>query len=177
MSREQHERKCPACGEWMSATAPKCLNCGRRVDEAEDDTEANGTPSVPWRRVLAFVGLIGVIVVVAFFVRPFRGCNQQDPAEAEAERRQRELGKFVDPRGSLNDTSAVTWAEVEPREEIRSNDIQQPNAHINSSRFSSCPREKESNTPQYHAIPHGFELTLQFDGLLRRFQWPLQNHR
>ena len=25
---EQHERKCPTCGERISATAPKCFNCG-----------------------------------------------------------------------------------------------------------------------------------------------------
>lgn len=39
---ETHERFCPHCNERMSATAAKCLNCGRYVDEDEDDEEPAG---------------------------------------------------------------------------------------------------------------------------------------
>jgi hypothetical protein len=36
---EQHERKCPTCGERISATAPKCFNCGEYVVDDDDDEE------------------------------------------------------------------------------------------------------------------------------------------
>jgi tRNA(Ile2) C34 agmatinyltransferase TiaS len=42
---EQHERHCPRCGNRMAATARKCLNCGRYVEEDEDDEEAESGSS------------------------------------------------------------------------------------------------------------------------------------
>jgi hypothetical protein len=37
--RENQERKCPTCSEWISATAPKCFNCGEYVDGRDDEKE------------------------------------------------------------------------------------------------------------------------------------------
>ncbi|HJZ92917.1 MAG TPA: hypothetical protein VKE40_18730 [Gemmataceae bacterium] len=34
---EQHERLCPTCGHRISATAPKCFNCGAYVNDEDDD--------------------------------------------------------------------------------------------------------------------------------------------
>jgi hypothetical protein len=62
--REQHERKCPFCSEWMSATAPKCLNCGRLVDEAdeEEDEPESHNIRVGWA-LAAVAALTGAVVV------------------------------------------------------------------------------------------------------------------
>lgn len=61
---ESHERSCPHCGERMSATAPKCLNCGRLVDE-EDEVEESG---IHPRQVWMLVGVVVVITVVMVVV-------------------------------------------------------------------------------------------------------------
>jgi len=66
---EQHERKCPTCGERISATAPKCFNCGEYVDDDEDEEEASSS-RVPLGLVLGAVGaLICIGLVVFLFVR------------------------------------------------------------------------------------------------------------
>lgn len=67
MYRESHERKCPTCGEWMSATAPKCLNCGEYVsdgEEEEDDEEpARWAARMPWIvGGAAFLGGVGLLI-------------------------------------------------------------------------------------------------------------------
>jgi hypothetical protein len=36
---EQHERLSPTCGHRISATAPKCFNCGAYVNDEDDDGE------------------------------------------------------------------------------------------------------------------------------------------
>lgn len=66
---ESHERNCPHCGERMSATAPKCLNCGRYVDEEEDEAEAeaSGRTGKLWFVVLGIVAVavvLGIVVAV-----------------------------------------------------------------------------------------------------------------
>jgi len=65
---EQHEQKCPFCGERISATAPKCFNCGRFVDEDEDeeDTEAPSLSGGQWFLILV-VGLLSVGLGIAVF--------------------------------------------------------------------------------------------------------------
>jgi uncharacterized protein (DUF983 family) len=63
---ESHERLCPHCGERMSATAPRCLNCGRYVDEDDEDDEPAGSRKV-WiivAAVAAAAATIGVAVAV-----------------------------------------------------------------------------------------------------------------
>lgn len=45
---EQHERNCPTCGARMSATAPKCFNCGEFVDDEEDDDDLDAEGSPRW---------------------------------------------------------------------------------------------------------------------------------
>ena len=63
---EQHERECPACGARISATAPKCLNCGRFVDEDDEDDSsdsAGGNRLI----VLLVIGVLAVGVGLAVF--------------------------------------------------------------------------------------------------------------
>ena len=64
---EAHERFCPHCNERMSATAPKCLNCGRYVDEDEDDEEPGGRSRF-FVAAGAVLALIAGAVVVFFLV-------------------------------------------------------------------------------------------------------------
>ena len=63
---ESHERTCPHCREHMSATAPKCLNCGRYVDEeeAEAEAEASGRTGMGWFITIGVVALLIVLGVV-----------------------------------------------------------------------------------------------------------------
>ena len=61
---ESHERFCPHCNERMSATAPKCLNCGRYVDEDEDDDE----PGTGRSRFFAGVGIVLALIIGAVVV-------------------------------------------------------------------------------------------------------------
>jgi len=63
--REQHERKCPFCSEWMSATAPKCLNCGRLVDEIDNDEDEDTGFAV---RTSLLVGVVAVVLIAATVV-------------------------------------------------------------------------------------------------------------
>ena len=60
---ETHERFCPHCSERMSATAPKCLNCGRLVDEVDLDEESGINPRQVWI-LAAVVAAITVVMVV-----------------------------------------------------------------------------------------------------------------
>ena len=63
---ESHERPCPHCGTRMSATAPKCPNCGRPVNDEEDEAaaEAAGRTRMGWFIVLGGVAVAIVLVVV-----------------------------------------------------------------------------------------------------------------
>ena len=61
---EAHERFCPHCNERMSATAPKCLNCGRLVDEVDLDEESGINPRQVWMLVAVVVAITVVMVVV-----------------------------------------------------------------------------------------------------------------
>ena len=54
---ETHERNCPRCGQRISATAPKCFNCGRKVPADDEDDEDD----VPTNQG----GRIGVLLMVA----------------------------------------------------------------------------------------------------------------
>ena len=64
---ESHERLCPHCKARMSATAPKCLNCGRFVDEEEDEAEAEaaGKTRMGWFIALGVAAVAIVLGVVA----------------------------------------------------------------------------------------------------------------
>ncbi len=62
---EQHERRCPTCGERISATAPKCFNCGEYVEDQDEGEEEAGKPRAGWGLVAgAIVALLGVGLVV-----------------------------------------------------------------------------------------------------------------
>jgi len=61
---ESHERNCLHCGERMSATAPKCLNCGRLVDEEEVEESSGINP----RQVWLLAAVVAVILVVMLAV-------------------------------------------------------------------------------------------------------------
>jgi hypothetical protein len=61
---ESHERFCPYCNERMSATAPKCLNCGRFVNEDDDEDETGGGRS----RFFAGLGIVLALIAAAVVV-------------------------------------------------------------------------------------------------------------
>ena len=70
-SHESHERLCPHCKARISATAPKCLNCGEYVTEdGDDDHDDDVEESSSATRVLVFViawlsiVFLGIAVVV-----------------------------------------------------------------------------------------------------------------
>jgi hypothetical protein len=110
---EQHERKCPTCGERISATAPKCFNCGEYVDDQEEGEEEAGKPRAVWAWVSGLaVALLGAGLVV------YLGCVRrgapEDQAAAEAQRLHRMMGRQAG-RASLNSSSPTTLAEVRPR--------------------------------------------------------------
>ena len=65
---EQHERKCPTCGERISATAPKCFNCGEYVDK-DDEEEADGKePGGPRATVGLVTGIVGALICAGVVV-------------------------------------------------------------------------------------------------------------
>jgi hypothetical protein len=63
---EQHERLCPTCGERISATAPKCYNCGEYVNDNEDEDEEDAEDNRGVGRIVVLsllgVGLCGGVV-------------------------------------------------------------------------------------------------------------------
>jgi hypothetical protein len=71
---ERHERECPFCKARISATAPKCFNCGRFIREAEEDEDESevstprGGQGLVWAAVAALV-CVGLIVLLV------RGCG------------------------------------------------------------------------------------------------------
>jgi hypothetical protein len=110
---EQHERKCPTCGERISATAPKCFNCGEYVDGREEDgAEEAGRPRAVWGWASAAVALLGVGLVV--YLGCVRRASPGDEAAAEAQRLHRMMGRMAG-RASLNASSPTSLADVQPR--------------------------------------------------------------
>ena len=65
---EQHERACPTCGQRISATAPKCFNCGEFVDDDEAEEEDGEEPRNP-RAVLGWVSAVaGAVICIGLAV-------------------------------------------------------------------------------------------------------------
>ena len=67
---EQHERLCPTCGERISATAPKCFNCGEYVnddDDSEDEDDTDGNRGVGRMVVLGLLG-VGLCAGVVYLL-------------------------------------------------------------------------------------------------------------
>jgi hypothetical protein len=111
---EQHEQKCPTCGERISATAPKCFNCGEYVeDEEEDGEDEPHKPRAGWGAVSGVVvALLGVGLVV--YLGCFRRANRDAEAEANAQRLHQMMGRMAG-RASLNSSSPTALADVRPR--------------------------------------------------------------
>ena len=61
---ETHERPCPYCNERMSATAPKCMNCGRLVNEVDEGEESGIHPRQIWMLAAVVAALTVIMVVV-----------------------------------------------------------------------------------------------------------------
>jgi hypothetical protein len=61
---ESHERLCPTCGARISATAPKCYNCGDEVrdDDEEEEEEEEEEPSASDPRFTVILIGLGVLV-------------------------------------------------------------------------------------------------------------------
>jgi hypothetical protein len=110
---EQHERKCPTCGERISATAPRCFNCGEYVeddDEEDDGEESTGKPRATFRLVIGVLAaLICVALLVYFLVRSLPG-DRQDPARKHMQRLMEEKLGY-----QLNASSPLTLADVKDK--------------------------------------------------------------
>jgi len=67
---EQHERNCPHCDARISATAPKCLNCGEYVDDPDDEHKDHDDPEAkaPPRVMEVLVGVVIAILCVALLL-------------------------------------------------------------------------------------------------------------
>src|SRR5262245_4627511 len=108
---ESHERLCPFCKARMSATAPKCLNCGRFVD-GEDDDDAPDRPPTNWRLLIGIaIGLIAAAAIAS----ALRG-RKEGPApadDADVRELHRKMAESLG-RETLNESSTITWAEFEP---------------------------------------------------------------
>jgi hypothetical protein len=110
---EQHERKCPACGEPMSATAPRCLNCGRFVDgreEAEDEQPERSRAGWVWGVVL--VGAVIGLGLIAYFQR---GRPAPPPPQVEIAVKLADMMTRMAGRGAVNRSSPMNLAELEPQ--------------------------------------------------------------
>ena len=106
---ESHERVCLYCKARMSATAPKCLNCGRLVDEDEDDTPDR--PPTRWGVLIGVaIGLVAA-AVLAYFLRGRK--DEPPPEDANRQELHRMMAQAMG-RESLNESSRMTWAEFEP---------------------------------------------------------------
>lgn len=126
MYREQYERKCPTCGEQISATAPRCFNCGEYVnDEDDDDDDEEEVDSYPRLTVgmilglVAGLGFLGIVVYALMGSLPGRGRGGATPAEADAEgiyrMMDRQVKELHHQLGIQKGPSPMTWAEVEPQ--------------------------------------------------------------
>jgi hypothetical protein len=66
---ESHERRCPTCNEFMSATAPRCLNCGEYVDDNDDDDEEEaGAPRVPIGLIVGAATILAGVGLAVYFI-------------------------------------------------------------------------------------------------------------
>ena len=68
MSREQHERKCPHFSKWISATAPKCFNCGEYVDERDEEDADESGSILPVGMIAAAIAGLAVAGVAVYFL-------------------------------------------------------------------------------------------------------------
>jgi hypothetical protein len=111
---EQHERKCPTCGERISATAPKCFNCGEYVDDEDEggEEEAGRPRAVRFWVAGAVVALLGLGLTV--YLGCVRRAGGDHEAATEARRLHRMMGRMAG-REPLNASSPMTLAEVQPR--------------------------------------------------------------
>lgn len=102
---DQHERTCPTCGERISATAPKCLNCGEYVRDADDEVE-EVEPTDGRRNGVVLVLVLACVAGLAYLVvtQPGR------PKVGDLHRTLDQLAGKPD----LNAASAVALADVEP---------------------------------------------------------------
>jgi hypothetical protein len=106
---ESHERLCPFCKARMSATAPKCFNCGRIVDEDEDNEPDR--PPTNWGLL---VGIAVGLVAAATIAFALRGRKDEPPPEDADVRELHQLMAERMGRTSLNESSSIAWAEFEP---------------------------------------------------------------
>jgi uncharacterized protein (DUF983 family) len=67
---EQHERLCPACGHRISATAPKCFNCGVYVNDEDDADDEPRSRRPIFILVSAVVAALVGIAVVVYLLNP-----------------------------------------------------------------------------------------------------------
>lgn len=65
---ESHERNCPYCDARISATAPRCLNCGEYVNDEADDSEDDPKANAPPRLAEIAVGIVIALLCVALLV-------------------------------------------------------------------------------------------------------------
>ena len=67
---EQYDSECPACGARISATAPKCISCGRdcgRFVDEDEEAAVEATPSGNRWIVFLFLGLLVVVALAALY--------------------------------------------------------------------------------------------------------------
>jgi hypothetical protein len=79
---EQHERKCPTCGERISATAPKCFNCGEYVENQDEGEEDAGKPRAVWAWVSG-----GVVALLGAGLLVYLGCVRRGGRRMKPRRR------------------------------------------------------------------------------------------
>jgi hypothetical protein len=110
---EQHERRCPTCGERISATARKCFNCGEYVDDDEagdDEEETTGHPHARLARVLGVIGALACVAVVIYVIVTGLAGSPQDAAGKQVQQfMEQKLGQ------KLNASSPLTLADVKDR--------------------------------------------------------------
>jgi hypothetical protein len=168
--REKFERQCPTCSEWISATAPKCFNCGERVDgdEDEDDEVGAGNPNEYGRRIVA---VVGGLLVVGFLVWLLRGGFAWDaprsapPAdvEAQADQLQQMMARQIG-RESFNASSPMTWAEVEPQ--LRLGMSREELTRVVTAKDSPAGRTTFANIPTDDATATASQMILLRDATL-----------
>jgi len=109
---DQHERTCPTCGERISATAPKCLNCGEYVRDAAGDETDDVEPADGRRNGVVLVLVLACVAALAYLIVSQPGRPKvADPADV------RELHRVLGQLGGkpdLNATSTVALADVVP---------------------------------------------------------------
>jgi hypothetical protein len=108
---ESHERFCHFCKARMSATAPKCLNCGRLVDESDDDDDTPDRPPTNWGLLIGIAFGLVAAALIAYFLRGRK--DDLPPEDAQTQELRRIVAQQLG-RESVNETSTITWAEFKP---------------------------------------------------------------